>query len=125
MQAVRADHAVHPLDRMLSAVQRLCRHVRVSSVAIGARKPCLFFQSPHSATDTAVSAIICLRLQQIKLSAVFSAQPNPEQTLDVVHVYCTSASMQKKYIHIYIAEGSKVRHFKEALLLFYEKLRNI
>lgn len=78
------------------------RCVYVSDVAIGARKPCLFFQSPHSTTHKVVSTIICLCLRQINLSGAFSAVQNVKQTLDPVHVSarvhgCKKTMMEKEF----------------------------
>lgn len=72
------------------------RRVYVSDVAIGARKPCLFFQSPHSTTHEVVSAIICLCLRQINLSGAFYAVQNVKQTLDPVHVSARVHGKTKK-----------------------------
>lgn len=75
-----------PFSVLSFKVLRVRCRVYVSDVAIGARKPCLLFQSPHSTTHKVVSAIICLCLRQINLSGAFSAVPNVKQTLDPVHV---------------------------------------
>lgn len=84
-----------PFSVILFKVLRVRRRVYVSDVAIGARKPCLFFQSPHSTTHKVVSTIICLCLRQINLSGAFSAVQNVKQTLDPVHVPARVHGKQK------------------------------
>lgn len=108
-----ADRGVHGTES--SSLSCVCANMCVSAVLQSAQeKPCLFFQSLHSTTDTAVSAIICLCLQQIKLSAAFSAQPNLKKTLDFVYI---CAREYKTY-----CRRIKYLVFKEVLLLLCETL---